>query len=185
MRRGLPGDDLQALRHHHDARQAARAGQRHDAGCHPGQPRARGRIARLHRRAACSARIDALLGFELPFIVHWEGYHYVVVYGVSKRQVWVADPAVGFKKLSVEEFERGWSGTCLVFTPGQNLVQLAASRSPWVRFARYLKPYKKILAPPVPGDIRDPDAGDRSAGDHPEHPGRRDRAPRTSTCCTC
>jgi ATP-binding cassette, subfamily B, bacterial HlyB/CyaB len=89
---------------------------------------------------------DALLGFELPFIVHWEGYHYVVVYGVSKRQVWVADPAVGFRQLSVEEFERGWSGTCLVFTPGQNLVQLAASRSPWVRFVGYLKPYKKILA---------------------------------------
>jgi ATP-binding cassette, subfamily B, bacterial HlyB/CyaB len=89
---------------------------------------------------------DALMGFDLPFIVHWEGYHYVVVYGVSKRQVWVADPAVGFKKMTVEEFERGWSGTCLVFTPSQNLVQLAASRSPWVRFAGYLKPYKKILA---------------------------------------
>ena len=89
---------------------------------------------------------DALLGLELPFIVHWEGYHYVVVYGISKRQVWVADPAVGFKKLSVEEFERGWSGTCLAFTPGQNVVQLAASRSPWVRFVGYLKPYKRILA---------------------------------------
>ena len=88
---------------------------------------------------------DALLGFELPMIVHWEGYHYVVVYGVSPRQVWVADPAVGFKKLSVEEFERGWSGTCLVFTPGQQLVQLTAARSPWLRFVGYLQPYKKIL----------------------------------------
>jgi ATP-binding cassette subfamily B protein len=88
---------------------------------------------------------DALLGLELPFIVHWEGYHYVVVYGISKRQVWIADPAVGFRKLSVEDFERGWSGTCLAFTPGHDLVQLAASRSPWVRFAGYLKPYRKIL----------------------------------------
>src|SRR5262245_7108884 len=88
---------------------------------------------------------DALQGFDLPFIVHWEGYHYVVVYGISKRQVWIADPAVGFKELSIEDFERGWSGTCLVFTPGRNLVQLSASRSPWVRFAGYLKPYRKIL----------------------------------------
>ena len=88
---------------------------------------------------------DALLGFDLPFIVHWEGYHYVVVYGISKRQVWIADPAVGFKELSVEDFERGWSGTCLVFTAGRNLVQLSASRSPWVRFASYLKPYRTIL----------------------------------------
>ena len=88
---------------------------------------------------------ESLLGFELPFIVHWEGYHYVVVYGVSKQQVWVADPAVGFKKMNVEEFERGWSGTCLVFTPGQDMVQLAAARSPWMRFVAYLRPYRKIL----------------------------------------
>ena len=42
---------------------------------------------------------DSLRGFELPFIVHWEGYHYVVVYGVSKEHVWVADPALGFRKI--------------------------------------------------------------------------------------
>jgi ATP-binding cassette, subfamily B, bacterial HlyB/CyaB len=89
---------------------------------------------------------DSLLGFELPFIVHWEGYHYVVVYGISKERVWVADPALGFRKMTVEEFERGWSGTCLVFTPGEEQAQLTAARSPWIRFVGYLKPYKKILA---------------------------------------
>src|SRR6266702_1685001 len=88
---------------------------------------------------------DTLRGFELPFIVHWEGYHYVVVYGVSSTQVWVADPAVGFRKLSVEEFERGWNGTCLTFAPRQDVAQVGAGHSPWVRFARYLLPYKKIL----------------------------------------
>ncbi|HEX6508684.1 MAG TPA: peptidase domain-containing ABC transporter, partial [Chloroflexota bacterium] len=54
-------------------------------------------------------------------------------------------PAVGFRKMSVEEFERGWNGTCLTFVPRQDFAQAAASRSPWVRFARYLLPYKKIL----------------------------------------
>jgi subfamily B ATP-binding cassette protein HlyB/CyaB len=88
---------------------------------------------------------DALAGFELPFIVHWEGYHYTVVYGISKEQVWMADPATGFRKLSVAEFERGWSGTCLVFTPGQQLVKQEAARSPWLRFIGYLHPYRKIL----------------------------------------
>jgi subfamily B ATP-binding cassette protein HlyB/CyaB len=88
---------------------------------------------------------DALLGFELPFIVHWEGYHYVVIYGVAPGQVWMADPAVGFRKMSVEEFERGWSGTCLVFTPGRELAQGEAARSPWLRFIGYLQPYKTIL----------------------------------------
>ena len=88
---------------------------------------------------------DSLLGFELPFIVHWEGYHYVVVYGISPEQVWVADPALGFRKMSVKEFERGWSGTCLVFTPGQEQAELGAARSPWIRFVGYLRPYKKLL----------------------------------------
>jgi subfamily B ATP-binding cassette protein HlyB/CyaB len=73
---------------------------------------------------------EMLRGFDLPFIVHWEGYHYVVVYGVSASKVWLADPASGFKKLSIEEFERGWNGTCLTFTPRQDLAQEAASRSP-------------------------------------------------------
>ena len=89
---------------------------------------------------------ESLLGFDLPFIVHWEGYHYVVVYGISKRRVWVADPGVGFRRMRVEEFERGWRGTCLLFTSNQNLAQLAAARSPWLRFVAYLTPYKKILA---------------------------------------
>ena len=88
---------------------------------------------------------DTLRGFDLPFIVHWEGYHYIVVYGVSSTQVWVADPAVGFRKMNVEEFERGWNGTCLTFAPRQDAAPVGASHSPWVRFARYLLPYKKIL----------------------------------------
>ena len=88
---------------------------------------------------------EALLGFDLPFIAHWEGYHYIVVYGISKHHVWVADPGLGFRKLTVEEFEKGWAGTCLLFTPGTDMVQLAAARSPWVRFIGYLKPYKSLL----------------------------------------
>ncbi|MEH6823585.1 MAG: ABC transporter transmembrane domain-containing protein [Motiliproteus sp.] len=89
---------------------------------------------------------QSLLGFDLPFIVHWEGYHYIVVYGISKHWVWVADPGVGFKKMTLDEFEKGWSGTCLLFTPGPSLAKLAATRSPWVRFVGYLRPYKTLLS---------------------------------------
>ncbi|GMQ87381.1 MAG: hypothetical protein BMS9Abin08_0582 [Gammaproteobacteria bacterium] len=88
---------------------------------------------------------EALLGFDLPFIAHWEGYHYIIVYGLSKHHVWVADPGPGFRKMTIEEFEKGWTGTCLLFKPGSDMVQMAAQRSPWVRFVGYLKPYKNIL----------------------------------------
>lgn len=87
----------------------------------------------------------ALLGFDLPFIAHWEGYHYVVVYGISKHHVWVADPAVGFKKMTVAEFEKGWTGYCLLFKPSDDMVSVEESPSPWLRFVRYVLPYKSVL----------------------------------------
>src|SRR5580698_1074676 len=102
---------------------------------------------------ALQCTFDTLRGFDLPFIVHWEGYHYVVVYGVSNTQVWVADPALGFRKLSVEEFERGWRGTCLTFMPRQDVAQVTASHSPWVRFA-LPAPLQEDFATSVPGNLR-------------------------------
>ena len=87
----------------------------------------------------------SMMGFDLPYIAHWEGYHYIVVYGVSKSSVWVADPARGFVKMNVDEFEQGWTGTCLLFTQSAAIEDLATSRSPWVRFVTYIKPHKRIL----------------------------------------
>ncbi|MBM0106848.1 peptidase domain-containing ABC transporter [Steroidobacter sp. S1-65] len=88
---------------------------------------------------------DSMLGFELPFIAHWEGYHYIVVYGVSKQHVWVADPGRGFAKMDAADFEKGWTGTCLVFTPGADFSPTRADQSPWMRFVGYLKPFKRVL----------------------------------------
>ena len=87
----------------------------------------------------------ALQGFALPLIAHWEGYHYIVIYGSSDKHVRVADPGAGFRKLTVAEFERGWRGTCLLFDAGPELSERTAARSPWLRFAGYLAPYRQIL----------------------------------------
>lgn len=93
---------------------------------------------------------DVLDDFELPFIAHWEGYHYVVVYGVSKNRIWVADPSLGFVEYSREEFEKGWEGICLQFT--FNTEQLedkkaehGTTTSPWTHFLRLLVPQRKTL----------------------------------------
>ncbi|MGH8550129.1 MAG: peptidase domain-containing ABC transporter [Methylococcales bacterium] len=61
-----------------------------------------------------SASFSELIEFELPLLVHWQGYHYIVVYGVSGQQIHVADPALGFRKMTPTEFEKGWDGTCLL-----------------------------------------------------------------------
>jgi ATP-binding cassette subfamily B protein len=91
------------------------------------------------------ATYESLLGFDMPFIAHWEDYHFVVVYGISRNHVWVADPGRGYAKMTVAEFEKGWSGSVLLFTPGTDMASVAATASPWVRFARYLAPFKNLI----------------------------------------
>jgi len=45
----------------------------------------------------------------LPFVAHWRQNHFIVVYKINKKQVWIADPAAGKVKLSREEFIDGWA----------------------------------------------------------------------------
>ena len=45
----------------------------------------------------------------LPCIAHWESDHFVVVYKVSKKHVWIADPAAGKFKLTKKEFIKNWA----------------------------------------------------------------------------
>ncbi|NJL59808.1 MAG: hypothetical protein HC887_09365 [Desulfobacteraceae bacterium] len=59
--------------------------------------------------------------------------------------MWVADPAAGFQKMTVSEFEQGWTGNCLMISRTDHLVQGVENPSPWLRFAGYLTPFKKNL----------------------------------------
>lgn len=44
----------------------------------------------------------------LPFIAHWSSRHFLVVYGVSAEQVWIADPARELMVLGRGEFVEQW-----------------------------------------------------------------------------
>lgn len=47
----------------------------------------------------------------LPAIVHWKHEHFIVVYGVKRGKVRVADPAFGLIDYPLDEFLKGWCGT--------------------------------------------------------------------------
>lgn len=89
--------------------------------------------------------LAGLEGLSLPFIAHWEGYHFVVVYGISRDTVWVADPGPGFRKMSRADFDRGWTGTCLTLTPGEFAREHRQGESPWRRFLAYVRPHRKTV----------------------------------------
>jgi len=47
---------------------------------------------------------DALL----PCIVHWYQRHFIVVYKITKKSIFVADPAAGLITYTHEDFKKGW-----------------------------------------------------------------------------
>lgn len=46
----------------------------------------------------------------LPCIIHWKKSHFVVVYKINKKNVYISDPAIGLIKYSHEEFIKNWIG---------------------------------------------------------------------------
>ena len=90
-------------------------------------------------------------GFEnlklvnLPVIVHWEGNHFVVLFRVSDDYVMVADPALGVKKLSIEAFERGWTGVALRMTYTDRVADNEPTRTSFRRFWPLVRPYTGVL----------------------------------------
>ncbi len=83
---------------------------------------------------------------ELPAIVHWENFHYVVLYEVSADRVVIADPATGLRRLTREEFVKGWTGYLLCLSPTRKLEGVEESRTTFGRFLPLLKPHYKLLA---------------------------------------
>jgi ATP-binding cassette, subfamily C, bacterial len=54
----------------------------------------------------------------LPTIIHWKGYHWIVLYGKQGNQYIVADPSVGIRYLSQAELLAGWDdGVMLLLEP--------------------------------------------------------------------
>ncbi|MGK7893893.1 MAG: peptidase domain-containing ABC transporter [Xenococcus sp. (in: cyanobacteria)] len=54
----------------------------------------------------------------LPAIIHWKGYHWVVIYGKKGNKYIVADPGVGVLFLEREIFLEGWTyGAMLLLEP--------------------------------------------------------------------
>lgn len=64
--------------------------------------------------------IQALRLIEAPFIVFWKFEHFLVVEGIKKNKVYVNDPATGPKVISIEEFDKSFTGVVLLIAPGED-----------------------------------------------------------------
>lgn len=99
----------------------------------------------------------------LPCIVHWRQKHFVVVYKITDKKIWVADPAIGLVKYNHDEFLKNWattmvdgenSGLALIMEPTP---EISGSNEEGVKshgfgfLLKYFRLYRKYLGQIVLG----------------------------------
>ena len=67
-----------------------------------------------------SVRAHQLKMLPLPLILFWQFSHFVVLEGFDDRYFYLNDPATGRRRLSVEEFNKGYSSIALKFKRGDD-----------------------------------------------------------------
>ena len=79
-----------------------------------------------------------------PWIAHWEGDHYVVVYRIRDDRILVADPDEGKKEFSTSKFNASWTGYALLLEPTENLYEAPEEKRSLTRFFKLLLPYRSL-----------------------------------------
>ncbi len=105
---------------------------------------------------AFALKLNELGNLKLPAIVGWQGYHYVVLYRLTAKDVYIADPASGLLKLTREEFSRSWTqadvsgmpmardaGVVIGLDPTMVFEQREPPKKPLYHFINYMLPYKR------------------------------------------
>lgn len=102
------------------------------------------------RQVKASAQlIDSLDKAPMPAIIHWKGYHWVVLYGQKGNKYVICDPGVGIRYLSRKELVEGWSNGIMLLLMPDDTRFYEQSDDQVSGFGRYLKrvwPYRFVLA---------------------------------------
>ncbi len=92
------------------------------------------------------ASLDRLAEQSYPWVAHWQGDHYIVVYKIRRQRVLVADPAAGKRWMKRSEFLTGWTGYALLLEPTDRLKQVEAVKAQSLgQFGRHLWTYWPLL----------------------------------------
>lgn len=70
-----------------------------------------------------------------PCIIHWNFNHFVVLCGFSGKYAYINDPARGNIRIPMEEFDRSFTGICLLFEPSEDF-EPGGRRKSTIEFAK-------------------------------------------------
>ena len=82
---------------------------------------------------------------NLPAIVNWKGYHWIVVYEVTDKNVVCADPDEGLVRYSHEDFIAGWSRYTIFLEPTTKFIDFPESKAAISSFIPFYLPFKKTI----------------------------------------
>lgn len=91
------------------------------------------------------ASLGRLAEQQNPWIAHWDGTHYVVVYQIKGRRVIIADPALGRRSLALAEFQAHWTGYALLLDPTDQLQSIEFKSASLGRYLKALSPYRATI----------------------------------------
>lgn len=91
------------------------------------------------------ASLSRLVERKNPWIAHWQGDHYVVVYRVRGDRILIADPAVGKRSLSRAEFTASWTGYALLLEPTERLKATPNEKTSLSSFLGAIWPYRSLV----------------------------------------
>jgi ATP-binding cassette subfamily B protein len=97
------------------------------------------------RAAPVRASLNRLRDQNNPWIAHWQGNHYIVVYQDKGDRILIADPAVGKRLLPRAEFINNWTGYALLLDPTPQLAATPNEKNSLGRFLKVLWPHRILI----------------------------------------
>ncbi|QSV55412.1 MAG: peptidase domain-containing ABC transporter [Dolichospermum sp. UKL201] len=97
--------------------------------------------------------LDKINEAPLPAIIHWQGNHWVILYGKKGKKFLIADPAVGMRYLSKEDIKAAWTDWLLLLLepdPLRFFAQKQDKEGGFWRFFRRVWIYRGILFQALP-----------------------------------
>jgi HlyB family type I secretion system ABC transporter len=82
----------------------------------------------------------------LPAIIHWENYHWVVLFQVTDRYASIADPATGIRRITRQELDEKWNGYAALFDYTEAFEQTPETKTSFGWLMPFLKPFATVFA---------------------------------------